>query len=835
MTLQRVAILGGGPAGLYAARLLKLKQPSLDVTVYERNDPSATFGFGVALTGATQQNLAAADPPTWEGLRAIGVPLDRQEFRVPGGVATIRGGRSLGMGRAALLGVLFDHAEQAGVVVEIGERDPDDVDADVLLACDGANSAVRNQRAGEFGARVEVGRELYLWCGTDFALPNVFIPVSTEHGTFVAHAYAYGPDRSTMLIETDEATWRAAGFDVTSASLDGDRSGASDEASLRYLEKAFAAHLDGHRLLGNRTRWQRFHSVRCTRWYHGRTALVGDAAHTAHYSLGSGTKLAMEDAIVIAQCLGSGEGVDDAFARYEATRRPAVARIQDLARRSQLWWESFPRRSSRPAAQTAVAYMTRAGNVSVGDLAGTNPDLVATALASFAGADRQSVPSGDPAPWVLEQPFTWKGRRFPGRLLADPLPPLYKHVAPATPEAVRCARLSPEDVVVAVVSADVSDAWGPEADAVIDRVRAILAAGADGVRLAEGGDRQALLDRLALGERVRLETGALVVVEGSEEFYADLVAGLASGRADLGALTPAQVIVPAVSAAIDLRTEPTGRPRRPVRADGVSPVRIGLVVPSSNVTVETELPVLFARHATARFGFHGSRMRMLKVTASDLAAMNGQAGRCVDELADAGVDALLYGCLVAVMAEGPRRPGSVPGDAAHRRVERAVEAQLAGRGLSIPVASSAGALVEALEAVGASTVALVTPYLRPLAETVVAYLEGEGIKVADWRALEVSDNAEVGRIPGERIMQAARSLDLAGVEALVISACVQMPSLDLVQRAEDEFGLPVLSAATAAAYVLLDRLGLPPVLPRSGSLLAGGVSVGARPVLIKEA
>ena len=326
-----------------------------------------------------------------------------------------------------------------------------------------------------------------------------------------------------------------------------------------------------------------------------------------------------------------------------------------------------------------------------------------------------------------------------------------------------------------------------------------------------------------------------MVVEGSEEFSADLVAGLAGGRADLVALTPAPVVLPAVSAAIDLRTEPTGRPRRPARADGASPVRIGLVVPSSNVTVETELPELLARHSTARFSFHASRMRMLEVTASELAAMNGQAGRCVDELADAGVDALLYGCLVAVMAEGPRRPGSVPGEAAHRRVERAVEAQLAGRGLSIPVASSAGALVEALEALGASTVALVTPYLRPLAETVVAYLEGEGIKVADWRALEVSDNAEVGRIPGERIMQAARSLDLAGVEALVISACVQMPSLDLVQRAEDEFGLPVLSAATAAASVLLDRLGLPPVLPKAGSLLARGVPVGARAVLIKEA
>jgi maleate isomerase len=223
------------------------------------------------------------------------------------------------------------------------------------------------------------------------------------------------------------------------------------------------------------------------------------------------------------------------------------------------------------------------------------------------------------------------------------------------------------------------------------------------------------------------------------------------------------------------------------------------------------MPALLGRHA-AGFSFHASRMRMLEVTASELQAMNAQTARCVDELADAGVDILLYACLVAVMAQGAGE---------HRRVEDTISAQLAERRLPATVASSAGALVEALNALGASRIALVTPYVRPLAEKVVAYLEEEGFPVADWRALEVPGNAEVGRIPGPRVMEAARSLDLTGVDALVISACVQMPSLDLVQAAEDEFGLPVLSAATAAAYVLLDRLGLEPRVPRAGSLLAG--------------
>ncbi|MCD2195058.1 maleate cis-trans isomerase [Actinomycetospora endophytica] len=238
--------------------------------------------------------------------------------------------------------------------------------------------------------------------------------------------------------------------------------------------------------------------------------------------------------------------------------------------------------------------------------------------------------------------------------------------------------------------------------------------------------------------------------------------------------------------------------------------RIGMIVPSSNVTVETEIPALLAHHADATFSFHGSRMRMHTVSPEELAAMNAQRGRCVDELADAGVDALLYACLVAVMAAGPGE---------HRRVEEEVAAQLRERGLPAGLVSSAGALVEALHAMPARRIALVTPYMRPLAEQVVAYLEAEGLEVLDWVALEVADNADVGCIPGDRVMAAARGLDLTGAEALVISACVQMPSLPLIPVAEAEFGLPVLSAATAGAFCLLRSLGVRADLPDAGSLL----------------
>jgi maleate isomerase len=247
-------------------------------------------------------------------------------------------------------------------------------------------------------------------------------------------------------------------------------------------------------------------------------------------------------------------------------------------------------------------------------------------------------------------------------------------------------------------------------------------------------------------------------------------------------------------------------------------VRVGLVVPSSNVTVETELPAILGRHAEASFSFHASRMRMAKVSPAQLAAMNAQRERCVMELGDADPDVILYACLVALMAAGPGE---------HQRVEALVAEQLATGGSEAKVRSSAGALVEGVRALGASRIALVTPYMRPLAEQVVAYLEAEGLEVADWRALEVEDNREVGCIPGDRVMAAARSLDLAGVDALVISACVQMPSLDLVEAAEQELGLPVLSAATAGAYSVLRAAGLPVAIPGAGSLLRADAVVPA--------
>lgn len=248
----------------------------------------------------------------------------------------------------------------------------------------------------------------------------------------------------------------------------------------------------------------------------------------------------------------------------------------------------------------------------------------------------------------------------------------------------------------------------------------------------------------------------------------------------------------------------------------MSPTRIGLVVPSSNTTVETEMPAILGRHSSAQFSFHSSRMRMARVSPEQLAAMNAQRERCIMELGDLRPDVILYACLVALMAVGPGE---------HQRVEGLVAEQLATGGSETRIRSSAGALVEAVRDLGVTRIALVTPYMRPLAEKVVAYLEAEGLEVVDWRALDVEDNFEVGRIPGERVLDAARSLDRSTAQALIISACVQMPSLDLIEPAEQEFGLPVLSAATAGAYSILRATGQPIDIPGAGSLLRSDASI----------
>lgn len=239
--------------------------------------------------------------------------------------------------------------------------------------------------------------------------------------------------------------------------------------------------------------------------------------------------------------------------------------------------------------------------------------------------------------------------------------------------------------------------------------------------------------------------------------------------------------------------------------------RVGLIVPSSNTTMETELPELFRRRDET-FTWHSARARMAHVTPEELDRMVQASDVSAQSLADAPVEAIAYACLVAVMARGP---------GAHRDVQARLEAALEDSPRQPPIVTSAGALIDGLHAIGAKRVAMITPYMRPLAELVADYVRSEGIEVADLVALEVSDNVEVGCIAPEILVEHARAVSAqAGLDALVLSACVQMPSLTVVKLVEDEVGIPVVTAATATARAILVALGLPPTVPDAGRMLA---------------
>ncbi|MEJ1109473.1 MULTISPECIES: FAD-dependent monooxygenase [unclassified Kribbella] len=503
MRLRSVDVLGGGPGGLYVARLLKLRHPDSRVRVFEQSEPASTFGFGVGLATRTQRNLEAADPETFAAIVANSWSHE-MSMTVGGREVSLALDNLIAIGRSTLLDVLRGHAADAGVEFSYNSRvSADELDAELVIAADGVNSGTRDARAEVFGARIDVHKGLYLWAGTDVALPRaVFAPVRTEYGTFVAHAYPYASDRSTFLIETDEETWRRAGFDVTTERLQFD---GSDEDALAYLGEAFAEHLHGHRLIGNRTRWLRFRTVSCERWHDGNVVLLGDAAHTAHYSIGSGTKLAMEGGIALAAAIDGASDLEEALAEYERVRRPAVEHLQETAARSMSWWDSFPTRLDLPVEQLLVSYMTRAGKVSVDRFATSAVGVVRMALAQYGRCEVSEVDDGNRTEWVLRQPL---GTAFPSRRV----------------RASEIAGLRPVHVTL-------GDPWGFAADTLVKEIGADEAL--SGVLLSTAADTGSVLTMFDLAERIRREAGTLVVARLDASATDLAVGALVTERVDL--------------------------------------------------------------------------------------------------------------------------------------------------------------------------------------------------------------------------------------------------------------------------------------------------------------
>ncbi|HEY6792179.1 MAG TPA: FAD-dependent monooxygenase [Trebonia sp.] len=539
MHMGRVEVIGGGPAGLFAARLIKERIPHASVRVSERSVPDDTFGFGVAFTARTLRLVAEAERTTLDRLVAASVPMPQQEMLIDGVSVQAKGtGGGIAIARSQLLAILLDEAVRAGVEVDLGvERNLGDVrDADLVIAADGAGSRTRADLAEHVGGHVAPGHGVFMWlgCGTRLR-SNLFVPVRTEHGLFTIHGYPYAAERSTLGVEADVGTWRRAGMDIATGRTPLTE---SDAFSIDYLQQAFAGVLGGAELLGNRSRWMHFRTVSLPRWHHENVVLIGDAAHTAHYSVGSGTKMALEDAVVLADSLTTGEdpALPGALRRYEEIRRPRVEALQDAAVRSQLWWDSIGHRLDLPAPQLMLAYLSRGGVVSTSRLADSDPGLLRSGLAAFAGVEPTDDEVADVRNWVLNRPYDGAALRTRCRILDEDGQPGYREVQ-AEPSVVTALRAAyPDGALAAVLGTDVDDPWSPAADKVVDHCLALAQAGADGVRLEGRPGRPALLDRLALAERIRRQTKLFTVVGAPASHIDDLVDGIVAGRADLVAI-----------------------------------------------------------------------------------------------------------------------------------------------------------------------------------------------------------------------------------------------------------------------------------------------------------
>nr|WP_055505914.1 FAD-dependent monooxygenase [Nonomuraea pusilla] len=347
---MKIACVGGGPAGLYFSILMKGVDPSHDVTVHERDPAGSTYGWGVTYSEALLRNLHATDPESARAVLDSSVRWDRWDhFRGDESRSEHYGEEGYGIGRHRLLDILAGRARGLGVRVE-HEREvagEDELaDADLVVACDGVNSGLRERHAAHFGTDVAVGGNKYLWLGATRAFDAfVFSFQETAHGWIWCYGYPYAPDRSTCVVECAPRTWKGLGFDR-----------ADEGDTLARLEKIFADLLDGHSLLAQGdghggARWLNFRTVTNTTWSRDNLVLMGDAAHTTHFSIGAGTGLALTDAALLAAALLEGLPLPAALARYEQQARVLVRSAQRAARRSARWYEDLPRYADLPMPQ----------------------------------------------------------------------------------------------------------------------------------------------------------------------------------------------------------------------------------------------------------------------------------------------------------------------------------------------------------------------------------------------------------------------------------------------------------------------------------------------------
>jgi anthraniloyl-CoA monooxygenase len=420
---MRTAIVGGGPGGLYLAILLRKQSPDNQVVVLERNRREDAYGFGVVFSDETLDHFAGADPGSYGRLESEFVRWGDIEVRHMSGRRIVSGGHGFSaISRQTLLEILSDRATGLGAEVhfETEVTSLAGLDADLIVGADGANSMVRRELEEELVPTVEPRVNRYAWFGTEKVFDRFhFIFLDTPAGMVWAHIYPYSGQGSTFIVEMAPETWRGLGLDATEGEVF--PPGVSDRLALGRSEELFAEHLDGHRLIGNNSKWLRFPTIKCGRWSHGNVVLLGDAVHTAHFSVGSGTKLAMEDAITLAGQLGSGRALDESLAAYEAERRPAVDSLQRAAKASLEWFEGADRYRSMEPEQFTFSLLTRSQRVTYDNLRLRDPEYMTTVDRWYAASGHGSpIPVGADIPPMFH-PFQVRDLVLPNRIVVSPM------------------------------------------------------------------------------------------------------------------------------------------------------------------------------------------------------------------------------------------------------------------------------------------------------------------------------------------------------------------------------------------------------------------------------
>jgi anthraniloyl-CoA monooxygenase len=413
----RIAVIGGGPGGLYFAALAKALEPAREITVWERNAPDDTFGFGVVFSDETLGGIEHADPAIHQAMAREFARWDDIDVHYRGQVVTSGGHRFAAMSRKRLLEILQTRCGELGVVVHHRTEAPSPQELadsyDLVVAADGLNSATRAAFAETFRPELDVRRCRYMWLGTDRVFDAfTFHIAETPYGVMQIHGYPYDAHGSTFIVEMNDAVWRAAGFDTARTFGPGE----SDDASIARIRELFADVLGGHAVHANNSRWVSFTTVRNATWQHRNVVLLGDAAHTAHFSIGSGTKLAMEDALALAACLQEEADPVSAIKAYEAERRPVVLSTQRAAQASLEWFESLGQYADQPPLQFAFNLLTRSRRITHDNLRLRDPEFAATVDVHFA----ETAGEGRAAP-AMFQPFRLRGLTLKNRIIVSPM------------------------------------------------------------------------------------------------------------------------------------------------------------------------------------------------------------------------------------------------------------------------------------------------------------------------------------------------------------------------------------------------------------------------------